>query len=40
MGYVSKEFGQEGEGLSVVVRGKEYAAKVTKFPLVVAKTKK
>ena len=40
MGYVAKEFGAEGETLSVMVRGKEYPASVKKFPLVAAKTKK
>ncbi len=40
MGYVAKEFSAEGQGLTVEVRGKQYAAEVKKFPLVAAKTKK
>lgn len=40
MGYVKKEFAQEGQNLTVEVRGKKYAAEIKKFPLVAANTKK
>jgi len=40
MGYVTKEFGGEGEELKILVRGKEYSATVKKFPLVQPRTKK
>ncbi len=40
MGYFAKEFANEGEALSVMVRGKEYVAEVKKFPLIAARTKK